>query len=256
MFVRSRSMPIAMAGLALAAILVSACAGSATPSGSPAPSSHPSPGASSPSGSPSTSSKPSSSGSAAASSSANASAPASAPASGASGSASPLSSPDCISALNLPHADPALEAILPCTIGNVNLERFSLKLSDYIASSSGGERDLYAPWLVQFGLTPSDVNMAVVADLTQQENLVIHAIGVPGAADDKLASEFADQGRKAGWSVASRTVAKRPLFEMVDPAAGAAGNASLGYVFASNHVLYAVITDDPSLLVEALIKLP
>jgi hypothetical protein len=171
---------------------------------------------------------------------------------GASLSAAPSSA--CLS-VGLGSVDRVLEAYLPCTIGGVDLERFSMTLANYIAS---GPRDaeLYAPWLVAFGLTPAEVNMAVVADLTQQENFVVHAIKVPGVDDAKLASSFAEQAKKAGWPVTQKTVTGRQLLEMTDPAAKAAGSLSVGYVFASNHILYTIITDDPSLLVEALIKLP
>jgi hypothetical protein len=179
-------------------------------------------------------------------------------ASAGSSAASPGASPssECVAGLNLSHDDAALEAYLPCIVGGIGLERFSLKLSAYIASSTGGDRELYAPWLVQFGLTPDDVVIAIDADLTQRENFVIHAIRVPGVADDKLASSFSDVARKAGWPVTDRTVAYRSVLEMTDPAAKAAGSLSIGYVFAGNHILYTIITDDPSLLVESLVKLP
>lgn len=175
----------------------------------------------------------------------------------ASGSASLSAAPStaCLS-VGLGSVDPVLEAYLPCTIGGVDLERFSMTLANYMSSSTGGDRELYAPWLVEFGLTPAEVNVAVVADLTDQENFVVHAIKVPGAADAKLASSFADQAKKAGWVVTQKTVTGRQVLEMTDPAAKAAGSLSVGYVLASNHVLYTIITDDPSLLVEALIKLP
>ncbi len=149
-----------------------------------------------------------------------------------------------------------LEAYLPCTIGGIDLERFSTSLAEYIGSSTGGDRNLYAPWLVGFGLTPEDVHMAVVADLTGQENLVIHAIGVPGVDDAKLSAGFGEQAKKASWSVTPKTVAGHALLEMTDPEAKASGGLAVGYVFAKNHVLYTIITDDASLLVEALIKLP
>jgi hypothetical protein len=152
--------------------------------------------------------------------------------------------------------DPVLEAYLPCVIGGMGLERFSFKLSDYIASSTGGDRELYAPWLVQFALSPSDVTMAVDADLTQQENFVIHAILVPNVPDDQLLNGFADQARKAGWPVAAKTVVGHAMLAMTDPAASAAGSLSVGYLYAKDHILFTIITDDPSLLVEALIKLP
>lgn len=171
-----------------------------------------------------------------------------------SGSAAPT--PACLSGLDLTHVDTDLEDKLPCTIGGIDLERFSVPLSTYIAADTGGDRELYAPWLVQFGLSTQDVNMAVVADLTQQEDFVIHAISVPGVADGTLVSSFADQARKAGWPVDSVKIASESLTEIIDPATREAGGVATGYVFASDHVLYTIITDDPNLLLEAIAKLP
>ncbi len=76
-----------------------------------------------------------------------------------------------------------------------------MALSAYIASTSGGDDALYAPWLVKFGKIPDDVTMAVAVDLTGQENFIVHAIEVPGVADATLSSSFADVARKAGWPV-------------------------------------------------------
>ena len=156
----------------------------------------------------------------------------------------------------MPHADASLEDLLPSAIGGVSLEKFSLILSTYIASSSGGDGALYAPWLVTFGKTPDDVTMAVAADLTQTENFVVHAIKVSGVADVTLSSSFGDVARKAGWPVSTVSVATRPILQIIDPAAVAAGSLSVGYVYARNGVFYTVITDDSALLLEALIKLP
>lgn len=188
--------------------------------------------------------------------SASASAPSASP--GGSGSPAPsaAASPTDTFSLDLPHADASLEDLLPATIGGVTMEKFSLALSAYIASSTGGDRALYGPWLVKFGLTPDDVNMAVATDLTQTENIIIHAIKVPGVADATLSSSFGDVATKAGWPVSTKSVATRTVLEIIDPAAAAAGNLSVGYVYAKNGVLYTVITDDSALLLEALIKLP
>jgi hypothetical protein len=181
--------------------------------------------------------------------------------SSASGSASASGSPGASASdsggptLALPHTDAALEALLPDSIGGIALEKFSLKLSSYISSSSGGDRDLYAPWLVEYGKTPDEVNMAVAGDLTQTENFTVRAIGVSGASDASLASGFADVARKAGWPVSQVTVAGEPLLEMTDPSGSGAAGVSIGYVFARDHVLYSIITDDANLLVEALGKL-
>jgi hypothetical protein len=158
--------------------------------------------------------------------------------------------------IGLPHVDAALEDLLPSIIGGISLEKFSMPLSSYVASSAGGDKRLYAPWLVNFGKTPDDVNIAISADLTQTENLVIHAIKVPGVADATLSADFANVARAAGWPVNTKSVAAKTVLEIVDPTAVTAGVLPNGYVYAKNNILFVVITDDPSLLLEALIKLP
>jgi|GEM_PF-1364736 hypothetical protein len=240
---RCHSVTISMLlGGAMTAALLVSCSGSvATPTHSPIPAVTPAP----PSASASASSR-AASGSPNASRSAARSAPAS------------PSATDSVT-IGLPHIDASLEDLLPSTIGGVTMEKFSLVLSAYIASSTGGDRALYAPWLVNFGKTPDDVNMAVAADLTQTENFVVHAIKVSGVDDATLSSSFGDVARKAGWPVTSHTnlmSTGKTVLEIIDPAAQAAGTLSAGYVFAKNGVLYTVITDDSSLLLEALIKLP
>jgi hypothetical protein len=181
-----------------------------------------------------------------------------APSAGASGSAasgSPFQSPTNDFSCG-PHLDAKLEDLLPSTIGGVELEKCSMALSAYIASTSGGDDALYAPWLVKFGKIPDDVTLAVAVDLTGQENFIVHAIKVPGVADATMSSTFADVARKAGWPVETKTVATKTVLQMIDPTAAASGGLSVGYVFAKDSVLYTVITDDSSLLLEALIKLP
>jgi hypothetical protein len=230
-------------GIAITALLVAACggaAGTATPAPSAAPAASPS-AVVGPSAGLSPSTAPS--GSVGPSGSANPSG--SAPASGASGTD-----------IGLPHVEARLEDLLPSTIGGVTLEKFSLTLSAYIASTTGGDKALYAPWLVKFGKTPDDVNMAVAADLTGQENFILHAIDVPGVDDATLSSSFGDVAHKAGWTVNSKTVADKSVLEMIDPAAAASGGLSVGYVWAKDGVLYTIITDDSSLLLEALIRTP
>jgi hypothetical protein len=161
--------------------------------------------------------------------------------------------------LGLPHADKDLEATIPAVVGNVQLAKFSLLLAAYMTSTpTAGENALYSPWLVKFGLTPTQVSIAIATDLRPDGiNLIIHAIKVPGAGAAALASSFADVASKAGWPVFSVSIVKgKSITEIVDPAAKAAGSPSAGYVYAYGNVLYTVITDDPNLLLEAMIKLP
>jgi hypothetical protein len=174
-----------------------------------------------------------------------------------SASESPLASPS--DALHLPHVDAALEDLLPSTSGGIQLEKFSLTLSGYIASTSGGDDPLYAPWLVGFGKTPDDVNMAVATDLTQQVNFIVHAIKVPGIDAAALSSSFAAVAKNAGWPVSSHAnwgLTGKTILEITDPKTSVCGGLCAGYVYAKDDVLYTVITDDTQLLLAALIQLP
>jgi hypothetical protein len=179
------------------------------------------------------------------------------PSASAAASVSPL--PSASDALHLPHVDAALEDLLPSTSGGVQLEKFSLTLSAYIASTSGGDKALYAPWLVGFGKTPDDVNLAVASDLTQQVNFIVHAIRVPGVDAAALSASFAVAAKAAGWPVSSHTnwaQTGKTLLEITDPDTKTCGGLCVGYVYAKDSILYTVITDDPQLLLAALIQLP
>ena len=235
---RSSSILPMLLGAAFAAILLTGCAPATT---SPTATRRATPVTTAP-GSLAQSASASSAASAAASASASASASAAA------------SDP-----LGLPHFDKALEATLPSFIGNVQMAKFSLQLLAYMNSNPGaGENSLYTPWLVKFGLAPSEVPIAIATDLrTNGLNFVIHAIRVPGATATALASGFADVAAKAGWPVKSVSIVKeKPTLEIIDPAAKAAGSLYAGYVYAKDDVLYTVISDNPTLILEALIKLP
>jgi hypothetical protein len=172
-------------------------------------------------------------------------------------SAAPSDSPSPTENLGLPHVNAALEDKLPGIIGGIQLEKFSWPLSTYVASLKGtGDSALYTPWLVKFGKTTGDVDMAVAADLTQTENFVAHAIEVPGVDAAALNGGFADEARKDKWPVSPKQVGPKNVLEIIDPVTTAAGGLGTAYVYAQGDVLYVVVTDDPALLLEALIKLP
>ena len=148
---------------------------------------------------------------------------------------------------------------MPSVVAHVQLAKFSLQLLAYMNSSpDAGENVLYAPWLVKFGWTTSEVSIAIATDLRPNGlNLVIHAIKVPGADAASLSKGFADVATKAGWPVKSVFIVKeKATLEIIDPAAKAAGSLYAGYVYAKDNVLYTVITDNTDLLLETVIKLP
>jgi hypothetical protein len=232
---RSRTVIPALLGAAMALVLVSGCgSAAATPTAAPTPA-------------PTATAKPAATASASVAPSGSV---------GPSASVGPSGSADaCTSDLGLPHVSVTLEDLLPMTAGGVCLEKFSLTLSAYMASTTGGDKTLYTPWLVKFGKTSDDVNMAVASDLSQTVKFTAHAIEVPGVAAATLSSSFADVARAASWAVNTRSVAGKQILEIIDPVSASAGGVSAGYVYAKGDVLYTIITDDPSLLTEAVIKL-
>lgn len=180
-------------------------------------------------------------------------------ASSAAPTASPTPSPTPEPTLALPHADATLEDKLPGSINGTALFKMSLLLSAYDASEpTGGDKALYAPWLVKLGKTPADVTIAVSFSLSDTVNFQARAIAVPGVADATLSSGLAAAARAAGWPVTSQPNLMGTgltVYEMIDPAVQAAGGVGAGYVYARGGVLYEVVTDDPALLLDGLVQL-
>jgi hypothetical protein len=176
--------------------------------------------------------------------------------------AAPTAEPTQDISAGLPHSDAQLEALLPGTIGGIDLEKLSMPLSTYMASETCtaatpcGDKALYTPWLVGFGKTPDDATLAAATDLTKTENVIIQAFKVPGTDGTKLSSAFVAEAQKAGWPVSPKKAGDRYVQELIDPARQNLDLLSIGWVYAKNDVMYIIITDDPALRLEALIKLP
>ncbi len=170
----------------------------------------------------------------------------------ASGSLAPSASPT--ENLGLQHVNAALEQKLPDTIGGVALQRFSVPVATYIASSQSGSRELFTPWLVHFGKSPDDIDMAVAVDLSQTITFFELAIQVPGQQSTALYDQFGQVARDLKWTVTPRIFYSKNVLQIVDPASTA--NLNSAYVYAYSDILYIIGTDTPSQLVEALIKAP
>lgn len=156
--------------------------------------------------------------------------------------------------LPLSHADATLEDKLPSSIGGVALIKTSLVLSGYVATPpTGGDKDLYAAWLLKFGTTTGDVKIAFAVSVADALTFQARAIEVPGVSATKLSSGFSDTARKAGWTVVSHPnyLPGKSILDITDPA-----TSKTGIVYAAGDVLYEIITDDQSLVNEALILLP
>src|ERR1035437_4978257 len=174
----------------------------------------------------------------------------------------PTAEPTLIISAGLAHFDAKLEALLPGTIGDVPLSKLSMPLSTYMASETCtsanpcGDKALYTPWLVEFGKTPDDATLAAVTDLTNTETIAIEAFTVPGIDGAKLSSHFAAQARKAGWTVNPMLIATKSVQELIDPVRQNLGLPSVAYLYSQANVMYLILTDDPALLFQSLIKLP
>jgi hypothetical protein len=179
--------------------------------------------------------------------------PASSPS--ASGSTSPSVCPSPNQDLGLGHVNAALEDKLPGVIGGICLAKFSLPLSTYMASPIGGDKVLYTPWLVKFGKTPDQIDLAEANDLSRTEHFFVQAIQVPGVEAAVLTGEFANVARKEKWPVTPKSIAATSVLEIVDPATDAAGGRGTAYVYAKGDIMYVIVTDNESLLIEALINL-
>jgi hypothetical protein len=217
-----------LVGLGLATMLVAGC-GSQVPS-SPPPGSH----------SPTVSTRPSGT------------------ASGSASHPSPTVSPSAGQTYPLAHVNAALEDELPSVVGEVTLTKWSMPVSSYIASVTGGDSILYPAWLVKFGKTPDEVDMAFAEDDLPPVHFNLRAIQVPGADATALVAALSDVATKAGWPVTTNDYPKQPLV-ITDPTADATKAADKAYVHAKGDVVFFVV-GNPSLdlvsIVQALAALP
>jgi hypothetical protein len=174
--------------------------------------------------------------------------------------ASPAASASVQATDPLAHVNPKLEDQLPDTIQNGPLIKFSLILSAFIASPpAGGDKALYPAWLVKFGKTPADVDMAIAFAASDQIDFNARAIAVPGVSAASLSSAFEQVAKSAGWTVKSYPnlmLTGKTVLEMIDPTATAGPTGGAGYVYARDGVLYEIITNDQALLQDALIRMP
>jgi hypothetical protein len=118
-----------------------------------------------------------------------------------------------------------LEDKLPSTISGVALVKTSLVLSGYVTTPPlSGDKSLYAGWLVKFGKTTGDVDIAFAVSVSDQVAFQARAIQVPGVSAAKLSSGFADVARKAGWTVVTHTnyLPGKSILEITDPSMPAA----------------------------------
>jgi hypothetical protein len=163
----------------------------------------------------------------------------------------------CPAQAYLAHVDAALEDQLPSVIGGVCLTKWSMPVSSYMASVTGGDTVLYPAWLVKFGMTPDEVDMALAVDLGGHEVANLRAIQVPGVDAATLISGLSDVARKAGWANKMMTgLTKSPVLRIEDPTVDPTKTANTAFVYAKGDIVFFVISDDQLVVIQALAALP
>ena len=154
------------------------------------------------------------------------------------------------------HGVPELEALLPASVGNVQLERVSLTGPDFYALGTADTQGQLNALLAALGKTTADLSVADAGDPTGRAILEIGAFRVAGASSTKLLSEWvaSNQASNPGHiSVTSETIDGRTLTKLVDATRDVGGTTR---AFVKGDTIFLVAADDPALVSAALAQLP
>ena len=146
--------------------------------------------------------------------------------------------------------DKALEALLPDTVGNLALTKFSVKGAEFFTGA--GTDPAFKDFLDRVHAQPDDVSAAVAAD--QGSTLQLLAMRVAGANTDDLKTEFRRAlGESASTTVtlSEATVGGKSVLTGFDP-----DQEANVYFYVVNDVLFFVTTADKTVAEAALQKLP
>jgi hypothetical protein len=149
------------------------------------------------------------------------------------------------------HADPALEALLPETLGGVSLLRESQHGTDLTQESQALDT-----MLAGLGKSLADFTIASAYSPAGDVEAQVGAWRVDGAAPDALLPAFVTTVQSS--STTKLTVTELTLGGHEVTQVGAPGELAQGplYVYAKGDTLFFVQTTDPELAKEALAELP
>jgi len=159
----------------------------------------------------------------------------------ATGSPNPLASFDF-------NQDKALEGLLPDTVGNLTLKKFSLKGAEFFTSADPE----FKGFLDRVHAQPDDVSVASATD--PNNSLQIIALRVAGANTDDLKTEFSraiEQSSTTTIKLTQATVGGKDVLTGFDP-----DQQANVYFYVVADVLVFVTTSDKALAEAALAKLP
>ena len=146
--------------------------------------------------------------------------------------------------------DKALEALLPDTVGNLTLTKFSVKGAEFFTGA--GTDPAFKDFLDRVHAQPDDVSAAVAAD--QGSTLQVLALRVAGANSDDLKTEFRralSESASTTVTLSEATVGGKSVLTGFDP-----DQEANVYFYVVNDVLFFVTTSDKTVAEAALQKLP
>jgi hypothetical protein len=144
--------------------------------------------------------------------------------------------------------DKALEGLLPDTVGNLTLKKFSLKGAEFFTSADPE----FKGFLDRVHAQPDDVSVASATD--DNNSLQILALRVAGANTDDLKTEFSraiEQSSTTTIKLTQATVGGKSVLTGFDP-----DQQANVYFYVVADVLVFVTTSDKTLAEAALAKLP
>jgi len=146
--------------------------------------------------------------------------------------------------------DKALEALLPDTVGDLTLTKFSVKGAEFFTGA--GTDPAFKDFLDRVHAQPDDVSAAVAAD--QGSTLQVLALRVAGANSDDLKTEFRralSESASTTVTLSEATVGGKSVLTGFDP-----DQEANVYFYVVNDVLFFVTTSDKTVAEAALQKLP
>ncbi len=149
---------------------------------------------------------------------------------------------------------PDLEKVLPSELGGEPLAKVSWPLDLLLRSTKTGDAKLYAAFATALGVDPIDVKFATATNYTERKVLVT-ALEVPGGTTDRLTTAFKGAAKTVGWPLQEESIVGKSVMRVADTTVTDPNNA-IAYAYAKGDTLFVVVTDDASILAEALLKLP
>jgi hypothetical protein len=154
------------------------------------------------------------------------------------------------------HGVPDLEALLPASVGNVQLERLSLTGPDFYALGTPDTQGQLDAMLKALGKTTADLSVGDAGDPTGRAILEIGVFRVAGAESSKLLAQWlaSNEASSPGRiSVTNETIDGRALTKLVDATRDVGGTTR---AFVKGDTIFLVKADDPAFVSDALAQLP